>query len=74
MAFPPTRAVAGSPGAASSSQKARKLTTGLPAFQNLMEELMAADLKIDRYMTYLATRDVKSARPDLARLLAGPRR
>ena len=27
------------------------------------------DLAIDRYMTYIATRQIKSARPDLARLV-----
>ena len=31
--------------------------------------LLAADLQIDRYMTYIVTRDVKSARPDIAGLL-----
>jgi len=30
---------------------------------------MAADLKIERYMTYIATREIKSTRPNLARLL-----
>lgn len=50
------------------------VTPGLPAFQDLMEELMAADLKIDRYMTYIATREVKSIPPNLARLLGDPRR
>ena len=50
------------------------VTSGLPAFQELMEELMAADLKIDRYVTYIATREVKSTRPNLARLLGDRRR
>ena len=49
------------------------VTPGLPAFQDLMEELMAADLKIDRYMTYIATREVKSIRPNLDRLVDDPR-
>ena len=30
-----------------------------------------ADLAIDRYMTYIVTRQIKSTRPDLARLAAG---
>ena len=45
------------------------ITPTLAGFQALMEELLAADLQIDRYMTYIVTRDVKSARPDIAGLL-----
>lgn len=41
----------------------------LQAFQNLMDMLLSEELGIDRYMTYFVTRTVKSARPDLARLL-----
>ena len=47
------------------------VTTGLPAFQALMEEMLLAGLGIERYMTYIATRRIKSAPPDLGRLLAG---
>ncbi|WP_343079264.1 Lrp/AsnC family transcriptional regulator [Ostreiculturibacter nitratireducens] len=47
------------------------VTTSLPAFQNLMEDMLSAELGIDRYMTYIVTREVKSAQPDLRRLLAG---
>lgn len=46
------------------------VTTSLPAFQTLMEAMLEADLAIDRYMTYIATRQIKSGRPDLARLVA----
>lgn len=42
----------------------------LAAFQNLMEALLAAELGIDRYMTYIVTREIKSARPNLDRLAA----
>jgi len=42
----------------------------LPAFQGLMDNLLAADLGIGRYMTYIATRRVKTGRPNLARLAA----
>lgn len=49
------------------------VTASLAAFQSLMEAMLEADLAIDRYMTYIATRQIKSARPDLARLLAGQR-
>jgi len=47
------------------------VTTSLPAFQTLMEGILEAELGIDRYMTYIATRQIKSARPDLARLVSG---
>ncbi|MCV2866923.1 Lrp/AsnC family transcriptional regulator [Albidovulum sediminicola] len=50
------------------------LTTGLSAFQVLMEEMLAAELGIDRYITYIVTREVKAAQPDLRRLLDGPKR
>ena len=43
-------------------------TPSLAAFQALMESLLAAELGIERYMTYIATREVKSAQPDLAGL------
>jgi len=32
--------------------------------------MLDAELGIDRYMTYIVTRQIKSARPDLARLVA----
>ena len=46
------------------------LTPGLTDFQNLMESLLAAEVGIDRYMTYIVTREIKSGPPNLARLLA----
>jgi Lrp/AsnC family transcriptional regulator of ectoine degradation len=46
------------------------VTTRLSAFQDLMDEMLSAELGIDRYMTYIVTRDVKAAQPDLARLMA----
>ena len=46
------------------------VTTSLPAFQTLMEGMLDAELGIDRYMTYIATRQIKSVRPELARLVA----
>jgi len=45
-------------------------TPSLAAFQNLMESLLAAELGIDRYMTYIVTREVKSESPSLAVLTA----
>jgi len=44
----------------------------LPAFQSLMDALLSADLGIDRYMTYIATRRVKSNQPNLAKLAVKP--
>jgi Lrp/AsnC family transcriptional regulator of ectoine degradation len=46
------------------------VTPSLPAFQTVMETMLDADLGIDRYMTYIATRQIKSARPGLARLVS----
>jgi Lrp/AsnC family transcriptional regulator of ectoine degradation len=42
----------------------------LADFQNLMESLLEADLGIQRYMTYIVTREIKSEPPDLAGLIA----
>ena len=43
----------------------------LAAFQSLMESLLAEELGIGRYMTYIVTRNVKSAPPNLAQLVTG---
>jgi Lrp/AsnC family transcriptional regulator of ectoine degradation len=47
------------------------VSSSLAAFQSLMESLLAAELGIQRYMTYIVTREVKSELPNLARLTAG---
>ncbi|MDZ7841705.1 MAG: Lrp/AsnC family transcriptional regulator [Gammaproteobacteria bacterium] len=44
------------------------VSSGLAEFQGLMETLLAAELGIERYMTYIVTREIKSASPDLASL------
>ena len=49
------------------------ITPDLATFQALMETLLAAELGIDRYMTYIATRRVKSTKPNLAKLAANGR-
>ena len=46
------------------------ITPSLAAFQHLMEEMLSADLAIERYMTYIATRQVKNSHPNLAKLTA----
>ena len=45
---------------------------GLSAFQALMDDLLADDLCIDRYVVHFATRTVKAARPNLFRLAGRP--
>jgi Lrp/AsnC family transcriptional regulator of ectoine degradation len=44
------------------------ITPSLAAFQALMDKLLAEELGIDRYMTYIVIRDVKSSRPNLLKL------
>lgn len=46
------------------------MSPSLAAFQELMDSLLAAELGIQRYMTYIVTREVKSAQPDLPALIA----
>jgi Lrp/AsnC family transcriptional regulator of ectoine degradation len=46
------------------------VTTSLSSFQTLMDDMLSQELGIDRYMTYIVTREVKSVQPNLARLLA----
>ena len=46
------------------------ITPGLSAFQDLMESLLLAELGIERYITYIVTRKIKSMQPNLARLTA----
>lgn len=44
----------------------------LARFQALMDELLSAELSIDRYITYIATRQVKRSTPNLAKLVNRP--
>ncbi|HSF92177.1 MAG TPA: Lrp/AsnC family transcriptional regulator [Paracoccaceae bacterium] len=46
----------------------KTFSPSLASFQNLIEGLLAAELGIDRYMIYIATRRVKSGQPNLANL------
>jgi Lrp/AsnC family transcriptional regulator, regulator of ectoine-degradation genes len=48
------------------------VSPSLAAFLELMESLLAAELGIERYMTYIVTREVKSELPNLTRLVARP--
>lgn len=49
----------------------KTICPSLAAFQALMQDMLEAELGVDRYMTYITTRVVKSAQPNLAKL-AGP--
>lgn len=44
------------------------MTQDLASFQTWMTELLEADLEVDRYMTYIVTREIKSAQPDIEQL------
>ena len=46
------------------------VTPSLTSFQALIDEMLATDLAIERYMTYIATRRVKTSQPNLAKLVA----
>ena len=48
----------------------KTVTPSLAAFQVLMDEILSSDVAIDRYMTYIATRQVKTSQPNLAKLVA----
>ncbi|SEA80630.1 Lrp/AsnC family transcriptional regulator [Rubrimonas cliftonensis] len=48
-------------------------SANMAAFQDLMTRLLEAELGIDRYMTYIVTRRIKNAPPNLARLAPRPR-
>ncbi len=45
----------------------------LSSFQEMMDAMLSAELGVDRYMTYIVTREVKSASPNLSRLLPEPK-
>lgn len=46
------------------------ISPDLAGFQALMEELLDDDIGIDRYFTYIVTRDIKSQTVDLGKLIA----
>jgi len=50
------------------------VTTSMAEFQELMETMLQADLLIERYMTYFATRLVKAEQPNLAKLVTQARK
>jgi len=45
------------------------VSPNLESFQAVMDLLLSEELGIDRYMTYIVTRTVKSAQPNLERLV-----
>ncbi|WP_439138793.1 Lrp/AsnC family transcriptional regulator [Roseicyclus sp.] len=51
----------------------KTISPTLASFQALMQDMLEADLGVDRYMTYIATRVIKAGRPNIAKLAAsGP--
>jgi Lrp/AsnC family transcriptional regulator of ectoine degradation len=46
------------------------IAADLAEFQKLIERMLAEDLNIDRYMTYIVTRHVKSSQPNISKLIA----
>jgi Lrp/AsnC family transcriptional regulator of ectoine degradation len=46
------------------------VTPSLGSFQTLMDAMLAEDLNIGRYMTYIVTRHVKSSQPNISKLMA----
>ncbi len=51
----------------------KTISPTLASFQALMQDMLEADLGVDRYMTYIATRVIKAARPNITKLIAtGP--
>lgn len=45
------------------------ITIDMDSFQNLMNELISNDLKINKYMTYIITKEIKSSHPNLSKLI-----
>ncbi|MDC0095892.1 Lrp/AsnC family transcriptional regulator [Amylibacter sp.] len=45
------------------------ITPNLKSFQELMNELISNDLKINKYMTYIVTKEIKSSHPNLSKLI-----
>lgn len=48
----------------------RVICPSLSAFQALMQDMLDNDPGVDRYMTYIATRVVKTSKPNIAKLAA----
>ncbi|ETX13526.1 AsnC family transcriptional regulator [Roseivivax halodurans JCM 10272] len=46
----------------------KAVSSSLTSFQALMQAMLDAEVSVDRYMTYIATRTVKAGRPNLAKL------
>jgi Lrp/AsnC family transcriptional regulator of ectoine degradation len=48
----------------------KAVSSNLTSFQALMQAMLDAELGVDRYMTYIATRTVKASRPNVVKLAA----
>lgn len=47
------------------------ITPSLAQFQVFLDKLFSVEVEVDRYMTYIATRQIKSGVPNLSNLLRG---
>lgn len=47
------------------------VTSSLSAFQEVMDQMLGADIGVDRYITHIVTRQVKAGQPDVIRLAMG---
>ena len=45
------------------------ISPNLTSFQTLMQAMLDAELGVDRYMTYIVTRTVKTSRPNLSKMV-----
>lgn len=50
------------------------ITPRLSSFQNLMDDILNAEIGIDRFTTHIVTREVKSSRPNLSKLVSSKER
>jgi len=48
----------------------KAVSSNLTSFQALMQAMLDAELGVDRYITYIATRTVKASRPNVVKLAA----
>lgn len=46
------------------------VSPNLSTFQSLLDKLFSIEVEVDRYMTYIAVRQVKAGHPNLAKLMA----
>lgn len=45
------------------------MSPSLAAFQELIQDMLEGELAVDRYVTYIVTREIKSVAPNISRLM-----